>query len=130
MSDALFDTGVFIDWWRGDTGAVKLVDAVKGGHLTASYSSVTIAELWQWDELGRQEEIEYVALTRRYLQEAPLGFEAARLAGRWLRDCTSNQRKELFADALIAATAQLRGETVYSRNDRHLRRFYADVQPY
>jgi len=130
MSDALFDTGVFIDWWRGDTGAVNLVDGVKTGHLTASYSSLTIAELWQLPELGRQEEIEYVALTRRYLQEAPLGFEAARLAGRWLRDCTSNQRRELFADALIAATAQLRGEPVYSRNDRQLRRFYADIQPY
>lgn len=130
MTNALFDTEVFIDWWRGDTGAVSLVDAVKSGHLTASYSSITIAELWQWEQLGRQEEIEYVALTRRYLQEAPLGFEAARLAGRWLRDYGRNQRRELFADALIAATAQLRGETVYSRNEGHLRRFYADIQPY
>ena len=130
MSDALFDTTVFIDWWRGEAGAMELVEAVKSGELTASYSTMTIAELWQWDQLDRQEEIEYTALTRRYLEEAPLGFEAARLAGTWLRDCSRNQRRELFADALIAATAQLRQETVYSRDEGHLRRFYPQVQPY
>ncbi|MDP2948978.1 MAG: PIN domain-containing protein [Chloroflexota bacterium] len=130
MTDALFDTTVFIDWWRGDTGAISLVDAVKNGRFTASYSSMSIVELWQWDQLDRKEEIEYVALTSRYLEEASLGFEEARLAGTWLRGYGRNQRRELFADALIAATAQLRRETVYSRNDRQLRRFYSDVQPY
>jgi predicted nucleic acid-binding protein len=130
MSDALFDTSVFIDWWRGSTGTVNLVDAVKDGRLTASYSSMTIAELWQWDQLDRKEEIEYVALTSRYLEEASLGFEEARLAGTWLRGYGRNQRRKLFADALIAATAQLRRETVYSGNYRQLRRFYPDVQPY
>ena len=130
MSDALFDTTVFIDWWRGDPGATELVDAVTSGRMTASYSSITICELWQWDELERQEEIEYIALTKRYLQEAPLGFEAAQLAGTRLRGYKRNQRKELFADALIAATAQLRQETLYSGNDRQLSRFYSQVKGY
>jgi len=130
MSDALFDTTVFIDWWRGDTGAINLVEAVKNGRLTASYSSMSIVELWQWDQLDRKEEIEYIALTKRYLEEASLGFQEATLAGTWLRGYSRNQRRTFFADALIAATAQLRGETVYSRNDRQLRRFYSNVQPY
>jgi predicted nucleic acid-binding protein len=130
MSDALFDTTVFIDWWRGHPGATQLVDAVRSGRLSASYSSITICELWQWDQLDRREEIEYTALTKRYLEEAPLGVEAARLAGTWLRACSRNQRRELFADALIAATAQLREETVYSRNEPQLRRFYPQVQSY
>jgi len=130
MSDALFDTTVFIDWWRGNQGATKLIDAVRSGQMTASYSSITICELWQWDELERQEEIEYIALTKRYLQEAPLGFEAARLAGTRLRDCSRTQRREVFADALIAATAQLRQETLYSANHRQLSRFYPQVKGY
>jgi hypothetical protein len=46
LADVLFDTTVFIDYYRGDAGAKELIDAVIGGSLTASYSSLTSFEIW------------------------------------------------------------------------------------
>jgi len=130
MADALFDTTVFIDWLRGDGAAKQLVDDVLQGRKTASYSAITMAELWQNEQIDRQTEIEYQALASEFLEEAPLVSEAAKRAGVQLRDLSRNRRRELFADALIAATAEIRGETVYSRNDSDLRRFYSRVETY
>lgn len=51
-------------------------------------------------------------------------------AGYKLREYSYNQKADLFADALIAATAEDRGEPVYTRNYKHMSRFYSDVRKY
>ncbi len=129
MSD-LYDTCVFIDYWRGDAAAFTLIDSVRRQPKSASYSTLCVTELWQYAGLGRQEEIEYTALIRYFLQEAPLSTTAAMKAGQWLRSCSRSERMRLAADALIAATAEERGEQVRTRNCKDFRRFYNSVQTY
>jgi predicted nucleic acid-binding protein len=128
MADALFDTTVFIDYYRGDVGAQDLVNAVLDGRLAVSYSALTGFEIW----LGvttHEEEIDFLAVLDLF-EEAPLGASAAMLAASWLRERTGRQSEALIRDALIAATAAERREAIYTRNVRDFRRFYADVQTY
>jgi len=126
----LYDTCVFIDYWRGDAAALTLIDFVRGQPRSASYSPVSATELWIYPQLGRQEEIEFVALTRYFLQEAQLNTIAAMKAGQLLRDYSRTQQMRLAADALIAATAEERGERVRTRNYKDFRRFYSNVATY
>jgi len=129
MSD-LYDTCVFIDYWRGDTGAVALIEAARESEKTASYSPLSATELWQYSELGRQEEIEFIALTSYFLQEATLSTAAAIRAGQWLRPLSRSARMRVSADALIAATASERKERVRTRNLKDFQKFYSNVQIY
>jgi len=128
MADALFDTTVFIDYYHGDAGARSLMLAVINGSLTASYSTLTGFEIWM-GITSREEEIDYTAMLT-FLQEAALTGPAARRAAEWLRDLPLSRSEALFRDALIAATAAERGETIYTRNIRDFERLNADVQPY
>jgi predicted nucleic acid-binding protein len=129
MSD-LFDTCLFIDYWRGDPSAVSLVNSVRNSPKSASFSTISATELWQYPGLGRQEEIEYIALTSFFLQEAPLTAKAAIKAGQCLRSYARNRRMQLVADALIAAVAEERSETVRTRNAKDITLFYQNVQTY
>lgn len=129
MADALFDTTVFIDYRRGDKAAQALVKSVIDGLSTASFSPLTVAELWQAKMEDRKEELEYSALLT-LMEEAPLGSSASRTAGYNLRSYGYNQKADFFADALIAATAEERGEPIYTRNYKHMAIFYSNVQKY
>ena len=126
----LYDTCVFIDYWAGDAGALSLIETARNQPKTISYSPISVTEIWQFPRLGRQEEIEFVALSRYFLQEAQLDTTAAMRAGEWLRSHKRSARMRLAADALIAATAEGRGDTVRTRNERDIRRFYSEVQTY
>jgi Predicted nucleic acid-binding protein, contains PIN domain len=126
----LYDTCVLVDYWKGDAATISLIDAVRNRPKSASYSPLSATELWQYPNLSRREEIEYVALTRYFLQEAPLSTMAAIEAGQWLRDYSRSARMRLAADTLIAATAKERGERVRTRNCKDTQKFYSDVQAY
>ena len=128
MADALFDTTVFIDYYRGDENARSLVEGVLEGSLTAFYSALTAFEIW----IGvgtHEEEIDYLAVLDS-LEEVPLNASMARAAATWLRALPPGQSEALFRDALIAATASQRGEPIYTRNVRDFTRFYSNVQTY
>lgn len=129
MSD-LFDTCVFIDYWKGDPAAIALIDAAKKNPASAYYSTLSATELWQYSGLDRREEIEYVALIRFFLKEAPLHVTEAIKAGEWLRPLSRNMRMILTADALIAATAEVNGCRIITRNVRDLKKFYSNVSSY
>jgi len=128
MADALFDTTVFIDCYRGDRGAEALMNSVLSGSMTASYSAVTSFELW-----GRissiQEESDYL-LFLAFCDEAALTASMARQAAVMLRGQSARRAEALSRDALIAVTAAERGEPVYTHNVRGFRRFYANVRSY
>jgi len=128
MADALFDTTVLIDYYRGDVGARRLVDAVRTGVMTASFSPVTSYELWIGIR-SREEELDFLAVLRHF-EEAPLTSAMARQAAYWLRDTRARPTEDLIRDALIAATAAVRDEVIYTRNVRDFLRFYTRVQVY
>lgn len=129
MADALFDTSLFVDYVRGDEKAQELFAKVVSGEMTASYSPVTIAELWQGEMSGRQEIIQYEALLTA-MGEVSLTSRIAKIAGGGLREVTGKRRIKLFADALIAATAKDRGEVIYTRNIKDMKLFYNEVEGY
>lgn len=130
MPAELYDTTVFIDYWKGDPAALALIDVVRKGEASASYSPITATELWQYSGLGRREEIEFNALIRYFLTEAPLTTSAAIRAGQWLRAFSRSKRRRLCLDALLAATALERGELVRSRNAKDISLFHSNVQSY
>ena len=129
MTD-FFDTCVFIDYWKGDSAAISIVNTAKSAPNSVLFSSVSAVELWQYSGLGRKEEIEYIGLTKFFLKEAPLTLDAGMIAGQWLRPHSRNKRRRLMADALISATASLLGATIYSRNCKDLLKFYGNVVKY
>jgi len=128
LADALFDTTVFIDYYRGDAGAKDLIDAVIGGSLTASYSSLTSFEIWIGID-NREEELDFLAMLSQ-CEEAPLTASMARTAAIWLKGSSPRRAEGLFRDALIAATATERGEAIYTRNVRDFARLSIDVRTY
>lgn len=65
-----------------------------------------------------------------FLEEAELSVKAATQAATWLRELSGPQAERLIRDALLAATAGLRSEMIYSRNLRDFRRFPVMVQAY
>jgi predicted nucleic acid-binding protein len=126
----LFDTCVFIDYWKGDTSAVSLVKTAMNNPGTTFFSPLSALELWQYDKLGRQEEIEYIALTRYFLKELPLNSSIAIKAGQWLRGYSREARMKLSDDALIAATADEVGADLCTRNITDSSKFYQKIKAY
>lgn len=124
----LFDTTVFIDYYRGDRDAQMLMDAALQGALEASCSALTSFEIWIGIS-SDEEELDYIAIMD-FLEEVPLTAAMSKMAATWLRNLPLGRSESLFRDALIAATAAQRGETVYTRNVRDFTRFYSNVETY
>jgi len=128
MSDAFFDTTVFIDAYNGHKGAEALAQRVVTGSLTASYSPMTVFELWTRPML-RQEEMRHRAFLA-LLEEACFDSGSARLMASWIQTASASRSQRLTGDAIIAATAASRGELIYTRNVRDFLRLYPDVRSY
>jgi predicted nucleic acid-binding protein len=128
MADALFDTTLFVGYLNGDEAAGRLVGSVVWGDASGSYSSITTFEVW----LGTRVPEDEVALDSilEHFEAAPLSYAAAKQAAVWLRGTSPRQSEALFRDALIAATAQERGEPLVTRNAKDFQRFGIDVQAY
>ncbi|MCH8994664.1 MAG: type II toxin-antitoxin system VapC family toxin [Chloroflexi bacterium] len=129
MAQVLFDTTYFIDLRRGERGARSVWQQVANGQITAAFSSITAYELWLNKGLTRSDELFYHAMFS-LLEEAPLTSDAALQTAQWVRQLPRKTRDRRLRDALIAATASQRGETVYTRNITHFRRYYPNVQRY
>ena len=129
MADMLLDTAVLQDYRRGNAGARAIVDQVLDGSTTASVSSVTVFELWGAAGIDRRAEMGYIGMLR-FLEEAPLSLEAAKVAGIWIASVEPEQRDGLARFALIAATAKERGETICTRDQQSFARFYSELVGY
>jgi predicted nucleic acid-binding protein len=126
----LYDTCVFIDYWNGDSAASTLINKAVNSPKTVSYSPISVVELWQSAKLERQEEIEFAALTQHFLQDAGLNTNVAKRAGQSLMSYHKHQRMQLTSDAIIAATAEERGDKIRTRNIKDIKKFYSNVEIY
>lgn len=130
MADAFFDTTFFIDVTRGTyPGANSLRQELLARRISGAFSPITAYELWGSKHFNRDEETLF-KVAFRILEEAPLTAAAAQQAGEWLRGVARTTAQRRTNDALIAATAALRNEPVYTANVRHFRPFDIRTRTY
>jgi predicted nucleic acid-binding protein len=113
----LLDSVVLIDWFCGRRGVVPYFDEILEGGATAAFSTVSEIELWQGLRPG--EEAAHEAMLS-LLERVPLDGAIARRAGE-LRRLVGLPKLSL-PDAAIAASAELTGRTLLTRNSRDFAR--------
>jgi predicted nucleic acid-binding protein len=109
----LLDSVALIDWYCGRRGVEPYVRRMLGGEESGAFSTLSEVELWQG--LRPDEEARHQALLS-LLERLPVDGAVARRAGR-LRQERGLATLSL-PDAVIAATAQLSGRTLLTRNTR------------
>ena len=113
MPTWMLDTVALIDYYHGRPGVLPYLDAILGGRTAGAFSTVTQLELWQGIRPGEEER--HAALLA-LLERIPLDGVIARRAGQ-LRQQIGLERLSL-PDAAIAATAELAGCPLLTRNTR------------
>jgi predicted nucleic acid-binding protein len=127
VADALLDTTFLIDLYRRDAGAVQVWNRVVAGEIAVAYSPIAVLEVWLGNFAPAEEQFyEDVLLLA---EEVPLDAGAAKVAARWLKR-SQPVAERLVRDALIAAAAELRQETILSRNRRDFERFTDNIDSY
>lgn len=109
----LLDTDVLIDYLRGRAEAVSYLN-----NLTAEMliSVVTIAELYAGVREGK-EQIKLETFMRAF-EIVPIDYDIAVAGGLYRRDYGKSHGTG-FTDALIAATAEVRGAQLVTLNHKH-----------
>ena len=129
MADMLLDATVFHDYSRGDSGARAIIEQIIEGEVKAAVSSLTVFELWSATGFDRQAEIGYVSLLK-FLEEAPVTVQVARVAAMWVAPLAYDLREALAQAALVAATAQVRDEPLFTSKPELFERFYSNLIEY
>ncbi|MBC8450225.1 MAG: type II toxin-antitoxin system VapC family toxin [Chloroflexi bacterium] len=109
----MLDTVALIDYYHGRPGVLPYLDAILEGQATGAFSTVTELELWQGIRPG--EEKRHQALLA-LLERVPLDGAIARRAGQLRRQFGLHRLS--LPDAAIAASAELSGCTLLTRNTR------------
>jgi predicted nucleic acid-binding protein len=117
----MLDTVALIDYYHGRPGVLPYLDAILGGQAAGAFSTVTELELWQGIRPGEEERHEALLAL---LERVPLDGAIARRAGQLRRQFGLDRLT--LPDAAIAASAELAGCTLLTRNARDLK-VLADV---
>jgi predicted nucleic acid-binding protein len=120
----LIDTDVLIDYLRGDAQAVTYLEGLEGVQLL---SAISVAELYA----GVREGAERKALDEfvEAFERAPVDTAIASMGGLFRRDYGKSHGTGL-ADALIAATAEVRGASLVTLNEKHFPMLESVIVPY
>jgi len=113
MPTWMFDTVALIDYYHGRPGVLSYLESILDGQANGTFSTVTELELWQGIRPGEEERHEALLAL---LERVPLDGTIARRAGQ-LRRQIGLERLSL-PDAAIAASADLSGCTLLTRNTR------------
>ncbi len=113
MPGWMFDSVALIDWYCGRKGVAPYFEPILTGEEQGAFSTVTELELWQGIRVGEEEQHEAMLAV---LERVPLDSAIARRAGQ-LRQQIGLTRLSI-ADAAIAASAELTGRTLLTRNTR------------
>lgn len=109
----LLDSVALIDWFCGRRGVVPYFEEILAGESQGAFSTVSEIELWQGLRPG--EEADHEAMLA-LLERVPLDRSIARRAGELRRE--TGLDKLSLPDAAIAASAELTGRTLITRNAR------------
>ena len=109
----MLDTVALIDYYHGRPGVLSYLEAILDGKTNGAFSTITELELWQGIRPGEEERHEALLAL---LERVPLDGAIARRAGQ-LRQQVGLERLSL-PDAAIAASAELGGFTLLTRNIR------------
>ena len=112
MSTWMLDTVALIDYYHGRRGVLPYLEAILDEKAAGAFSTVTELELWQGIRPGEEERHEAMLAL---LERVPLDGAIARRAGQ-LRRQAGLERLSL-PDAAIAASAELSGCTLLTRNN-------------
>jgi predicted nucleic acid-binding protein len=120
----LIDTDVLIDYLRGQAEAVSYLESLTE---TLLISAVTVAELYA----GVREGVERVALDEFIgaFEIVPVDEDVAVKGGLYRRDYGKSHSTGL-ADALIAATADIRQAELVTLNKKHFPMLASVLVPY
>jgi predicted nucleic acid-binding protein len=113
MIGALLDTGVLIDYLRDRAAAVAFMRRLEA---RPSVSVVSAAELYAGSRTAAEQQRIEMLLAQLVVREIDL--EVARLGGTFCQQYRRSHGVEI-PDALIAATAQIHGVRLVTRNPRH-----------
>ena len=116
MPDWMFDTVALIDYYHNRPGVAPYFEMILSGQAIGAFSTIAELELWQGIRPGEEER--HAALLA-LLERVPLDSAIARRAGQ-LRQRVGLEQLSL-PDAAIAASAQLTGRPLLTRNSRHFR---------
>lgn len=120
----LLDTDVIIDYLRGQVDAVAYLESLANPLLV---SVVTVAELYSGVREGEEREALEIFLSA--FERVPVSEEIAVKGGLYRRDYGKSHKIGL-ADALIAATAEIRGATLVTLNTKHFPMITSVKAPY
>jgi predicted nucleic acid-binding protein len=116
MNRVLIDSDILIEVLRGrDTAILGRWEDLRAADTLLLCSPVTIAEIWHG---ARTNEHRIIEALFEVFACVPVDREIGRWAGEYLRVYHPSHRLEL-ADALIAATALVRGAALWTRNRKH-----------
>jgi len=109
----MLDSVALIDYYCDRPGVIPYFEMILNGQATGAFSTVAELELWQGIRPGEEERHEAMLAL---LERVPLDGAIARRAGQ-LRQRMGLSRLSL-PDAAIAASAELTGRTLLTRNTR------------
>ena len=113
MPGWMFDSVALIDYYHNRPGVVAYFESILSGQADGAFSTVTELELWQGIRAGEEERHQALLAL---LERVPLDGAIARRAGQ-LRRQVGLDRLSL-PDAAIAASAELTGRVLLTRNRR------------
>lgn len=112
----LLDSVALIDWYCGRLAVAPYFAQMLGGGSSGAFSTITELELWQGLRPGEEDRHQAILAL---LERVPLDSAIARRAG-MLRRRFGLDRLSL-PDAAIAATADVTGRTLLTRNTRNFK---------
>lgn len=123
-STLLIDTDVLIDYLRGQASAIGYIESLSA---QIYISSITVAELYAGVREGRERKV-----LERFLSifwVVPIDQNIAEKGGLYRRDFFKSHNVGL-ADAIIAATAEVKGATLVTLNAKHFPMISNLMSPY
>ena len=115
MPGWMLDSVALIDYYHDRPGVAPYIEMILNGEATGAFSTITELELWQGIRAGEEERHEAMLAL---LERVPLDGPIARRAGQLRRQIGLDRLS--LPDAAIAASAELTGRTLLTRDTRDL----------
>lgn len=116
-STLLFDTTVFIDYFRKKADANVLITQAASGMIAASISVITSAELWK-GVCKRSDERAHELVISPF-ERIPVSHELAVRGGELSCLCVQQGYTVTVPDGILGATAEKYNLTIVTRNRKH-----------